>query len=159
MTKYFTGVKTVEELRKMYRELLRKYHPDNKNGSTEITQQINAEYDRLFTILSKETQSDSQSYTYNKDDENKAFKEVLNHIIHINADIEIIGSWLWVHGGYEYRELLKSIGFKYAPKKKSWCWHYGEYRRYHNKEVSLAEIRMKYGSQSVSHKSKQYVLN
>lgn len=159
MTKYFTGVKTVEELRKMYRELLRKYHPDNKNGSTEITQQINAEYDRLFTILSKETQSDSQSYTYNKDDENKAFKGVLNSIIHINADIEIIGSWLWVHGGYEYRELLKSTGFKYAPKKKSWCWHYGEYRRYHNKEVSLDEIRMKYGSQSVSHKSKQYVLN
>ena len=159
MTKYFTGVKTVEELRKRYRELLRKYHPDNKNGSTEITQQINAEYDRLFAILSKETQSDSQSHTYNKDDENKAFKEVLNSIIHINADVEIIGSWLWVHGGYEYRELLKSTGFKYAPKKKSWCWHYGDYNRYHRKEISLDEIRMKYGSQSVSHKSKQYVLN
>ena len=61
MTKYFTGVKTVEELRKRYRELLRKYHPDNKNGSTEITQQINAEYDRLFAILSDKAQSDSQS--------------------------------------------------------------------------------------------------
>ena len=149
MMKWFKNVTTVEELRKEYRRLLKLYHPDNENGSVEVTQEINAEYDRLFTILSKETQSDSQSYTYNKDDENKAFKEVLNHIIHINADIEIIGSWLWVHGGYEYRELLKSIGFKYAPKKKSWCWHYGEYRRYHNKEVSLNEIRMKYGSQSV----------
>lgn len=159
MTKYFTGVKTVEELRKRYRELLRKYHPDNENGSTEITQQINAEYDSLFVILSKETQSDNQSPTYDKDDENKAFKEILNSIIHINADIEIIGSWLWVHGGYEYRELLKSIGFKYAPKKKCWCWHYGDYNRYHKKEISLDEIRMKYGSQSVSHKSKQYALN
>lgn len=58
MTKYFTGVKTVEELRKRYRELLRKYHPGNENGSTEITQQINQEYDRLFAILSKEKKSD-----------------------------------------------------------------------------------------------------
>ena len=59
----------------------------------------------------------------------------------------------------KYRELLKSINFKYAPKKKSWCWHYGDYNRYHKKEVSLDEIRMKYGSRSVNHKSKQYVLN
>ena len=159
MTKYFAGVQIVEEIRNGYRELFRTYQPDNSNGSTEVSTERTTEYDRLFTILSKETQSDSQSYTYNKDDENKAFKEVLNHIIHINADIEIIGSWLWVHGGYEYRELLKSTGFKYAPKKKSWCWHYGEYRRYHNKEISLDEIRMKYGSRSVNHKSKQYVLN
>ena len=160
MKKWFKDVTTIEELRKRYRELLKMYHPDNENGSVEVTQEINAEYDRLFfAILSKKTQSDNQSHAYNTDDENKAFKEAINSIIHINADIEIIGSWIWVHGGYEYRELLKSTGFKYAPKKKSWCWHYGDYNRYHKKEISLDEIRMKYGSQSVSHKSKQYVLN
>jgi len=91
--------------------------------------------------------------------ENEAFKAVINDIIHINADIEIIGSWVWVHGGYEYRELLKSVGFRFAPKKKCWCWHYGEYRRHHSKEVSLDEIRMKYGSQTVNSKSKQYALS
>lgn len=35
--KYFTGIKTVEGLRKRYRELLKKYHPDNENGSVEVT--------------------------------------------------------------------------------------------------------------------------
>ena len=112
MMKWFKNVTTVEELRKENRRLLKLYHPDNENGSVEVTQKINAEYDRLFAILSKETQSDNQSHAYNTDDENKAFKEVINSIIHINADIEIIGSWIWVHGGYEYRELLKSTGFK-----------------------------------------------
>jgi hypothetical protein len=149
--KWFTDVKTVEELRKQYRELLKKYHPDNENGSVEITQQINAEYDRLYAILSHDNTTGTQSHTYNKDEENTAFKELIKHIVHINADIEIIGSWVWVHGGYEYRELLKSVGFKYAPKKKCWCWHYGEYHRKHNREISLAEIREKYGSQKVSH--------
>lgn len=159
MMKWFKNVTTVEELRKENRRLLKLYHPDNENGSVEVTQKINAEYDRLFAILSKETQSDNQSHAYNTDDENKAFKEVINSIIHINADIEIIGSWIWVHGGYEYRELLKSTGFKYAPKKKCWCWHYGDYNRYHKKGISLDEIRLKYGSQSVNHKFKQYALN
>ena len=37
------------------------YHPDNEKGSVEITQEINAEYDRLFAILSKEERTDYQS--------------------------------------------------------------------------------------------------
>lgn len=78
--KWFKNVTTVEKLRKEYRRLLKLYHPDNENGSVEVTQEINAEYDRLFAILSKETQSDNQSHAYNTDDENKAFKEVLNSI-------------------------------------------------------------------------------
>ncbi|MDY2789161.1 MAG: J domain-containing protein [Lachnospiraceae bacterium] len=155
MNRWFAEVKTVEGLRKRYRELLKKYHPDNENGSIEATQEINAEYDRLFAILSKENKSDSQSYTYDDKAENEAFKAVINNIIHINADVEIIGSWIWVHGGYEYRELLKSMGFRYAPKKKCWCWHYGEYHRYHKGEVSLAEIRAKYGSEHIKHQTEQ----
>lgn len=161
MNKWFANVKTVEALRKKYRELLKQYHPDNPNGSIQITQEINAEYDRLFTILSKEEQAEEQSSTYDKTAENTAFKAVLNQIININADIEIIGSWIWVQGGYNYRELLKSINFKYAPKKKAWCWHYGEYHRHHSKEVSLDQIRSKYGSQKIKNKSRerQFVLN
>ena len=62
--KYFAGVKTIEELRKRYRTLFKKFHPDNENGSVDVTQEINVEYDDLFAILSKEKQSDSQSYTY-----------------------------------------------------------------------------------------------
>ena len=30
MNRWFAEVKTVEELRKRYRELLKKYHPDNE---------------------------------------------------------------------------------------------------------------------------------
>jgi len=62
--KWFKNVTTVEELRKEYRRLLKLYHPDNENGSVEVTQEINAEYDRLFAILSKETQSDNNLHTY-----------------------------------------------------------------------------------------------
>ena len=157
--KYFTGIKTIEELRKRYRELLKKYHPDNENGSVEVTQEINMEYDRLFAILSKENKTDKKNTDDDKQAENDAFKAVINKIIHINAEVEIIGSWIWVHSGYECRELLKSVGFKFAPKKKCWCWHYGDYVRYHKSEVSLDEIRQKYGSQRVQGKYKQAAIS
>lgn len=153
--KWFAEVKTVEELRKRYRVLLKKYHPDNEHGSVEITQEINEEYNRLFDVLSKENVTDEQSSAYDKMEENEAFKEVVNSIIHIKAEVEIIGSWIWVHGGYEYRELLKSIGFKFAPKKKCWCWHYGEYRKRGKTEVSLEDIRAKYGSRKVKNQTEQ----
>lgn len=49
--RYFKNVETLEELRKQYKELLKKYHPDNPNGSTKATQEVNAEYDNLFKVL------------------------------------------------------------------------------------------------------------
>lgn len=33
---YFKNVNTLEELRKQYKELLKQFHPDNANGSTEV---------------------------------------------------------------------------------------------------------------------------
>ena len=32
--KYFKNVETLEELRKQYKDLLKKYHPDNPQAST-----------------------------------------------------------------------------------------------------------------------------
>ena len=156
MTKYFTGVKTVEELRKKYRRLLKKYHPDNENGSVEVTQEINAEYDLVFSILSKEEHSDSQSYTQ---EENEQFKAILNAIIGYNITIEIIGNWIWCFNCYAYKDQLKSLGFTWCSKKKAWVWHSGEYHRHHKKEIPLNDIRTKYGSQTVRKQAHQYSLN
>ena len=59
MRKWFKDVKMVEELRRRYRALLKVYNFDNEQGSVEITQEINAEYDFLFAQFSKESKSDS----------------------------------------------------------------------------------------------------
>ena len=159
MIKWFKGVKTVEELRKRYKELLRTHHPDN-GGNVSDMQEINAEYDALFERLSKEETKDSQSYGYDKTEENKAFKEVLSKVININADVEICGEWIWIEkGSYEYRELLKECGFHYASRKKAWYWHFGTYNRISKREISLDEIRQKYGSTKVNHRTKQFVIS
>ncbi len=156
MNKWFTGVTTIEQLRKRYRELLKKYHPDNGGGSVEVTQEINAEYDRVFAVLSHENSLCRETPTHDEKAENKAFKEVLNQIINLDMDIEIIGNWIWCFKCFAVKDRLKELGFRYAPKKKAWTWHFGEYSRYHKGEIPIDDIRAKYGSQKVTRQSKQF---
>ena len=58
--KYFKNVETLEQLRKQYRDLLKKYHPDN-GGSEEITKEINNEYEQLFKVLKNRHSNESKS--------------------------------------------------------------------------------------------------
>lgn len=156
--KWFKEIKDVETLRKQYRELLKKHHPDN-GGNEETMKEINLEYDRLFADL-RRFSSDSGECTGEEEKAgDEAFKAVLNEIVNFNMKIEIIGSWIWAFDSYPYRSQLKELGFKWAAKKKAWTWHYGEYRKYHKGEVSLDEIRSKYGCKTVNRKTRQCALN
>lgn len=155
--KWFTNVHTVEELRKQYRQLMKKHHPD-VGGNTEDAKEINAEYERLFAILSRQEPQErpqgEQEYkdtTEDKTAEDRAIRAVLDALAGIDADVEIIGSWVWVtRNSYPYKELLKSLNFRYASKKRAWYFHADEYRRRSKREVTLDEIRAKYGSERVN---------
>ena len=167
MNKYFKDVNTLEELRRQYRDLLKKYHPDNANGSTQATQEINAEYDKLFKVLKNRHESKSADNTENNtktdfnanmyDWENdKALRETLQKIINFNGiEITICGQWLWVSGNtYSYKKELKEIGFKWASQKKMWFWHSENFRKKSRKTLSMEEIQNYYGSTKVKTNTK-----
>jgi len=156
MSKWFEDVGTIEELRKRYRELLKRYHPDNPNGSVEATQEINKEYDATFVLLSKENKLYSQSYT---DEENERFKAILNEITAFNMTVQIIGSWIWCFDCYQYKDQLKSLGFTWCSKKRAWVWHSEPYHRHHKKEIPLSQIKGKYGCQTIRKQSFQYSID
>lgn len=58
MKNYFKNVKSYEELKSQYKELLKSNHPDN-GGDVEVMKEINIQYDALFMIWKnrKETES------------------------------------------------------------------------------------------------------
>ena len=162
--KYFKNVSTLEDLRRQYKELLKKYHPDNPQGSTTATQEINAEYDRLFKVLKDKHESKSDktadntahkqtSYNANMYDweNDKALREILQKIINFDGiEIELVGVWLWVSGNtYRYKKELKEIGFKWASQKKQWYFHTDGYRKKSRKSLSMDDIRSYYGSTKV----------
>ena len=157
--KYFNNVGTLEELRKQYKELLKKFHPDNPNGSTEATQEINAEYDKLFLILkdkhdskadSQDNKSSYEDMRYNFEEDEK-LREVLSKIITFTGiNIEIIGNWIWIDGyTYGYKDEVKAMGFKWAREKKKWYFHTEAFRKRSHKKLSIDDIRNYYGSTEV----------
>lgn len=156
---YFKNVNTLEELRKQYKELLKQYHPDNPNGSTEATQAINAEYDKLFKVLkdkheSKQTNTDGAKADFNANkydfEADEKLREMLSKIINFNGvTIEVIGNWLWCFDSYQYRKDLKELGFKYASQKRAWYYHTEPFRKRSNRKLSMDDIRSYYGSTEV----------
>ena len=58
MTKYFKGIKSFEDLKKQFRELLKVNHPDN-DGDAEKMKEINVEYDALFPIWKNRTEQET----------------------------------------------------------------------------------------------------
>lgn len=160
--KYFSNVITLEDLRKQYKELLKKFHPDNPQGSTEATQAINAEYDNLFKVLKarhehKASDSDkaktSKSYEDMKYDfsEDEKLRKILQNIItYAGINIEIIGCWIWVDGNtLAYKDNLKALGFKWAREKKKWYFHTEAFRKKSRKKLDINDIRNYYGSTEV----------
>ena len=157
---YFKNVTTLEELRKQYKELLKKYHPDNINGSTETTQEINTEYDNLFKVLKDRHEKETTDNTTGKADfnnkkydfsEDKALREVLQKIINYeDINIEIVGCWIWVDGNtYNYKDSLKAVGFRWAREKKKWYFHTEAFRKRSHKKLSMEDIRDLYGSTEI----------
>ena len=163
MNKYFENIRTLEELRKQYKVLLKMHHPDNGGNVSEM-QEINAEYDRLFKILKDQHESKSDKTTdstankqtsYNANmydwENDRSLREVLQKIINLDGiEIEIVGAWIWVSGNtYSYKKELKEIGFKWASQKKQWYFHTDAYRKKSHKSLSMDDIRNYYGSTKV----------
>lgn len=151
--KYFKNITTLEELKKEYKRLAKKYHPDLNGGTTnDIMKEINAEYDNLFNkVKNFHVNSEGKTYEKQTDETSELFRNIINNIINFNIDIEIIGTWVWCFNSYEYRDQLKALGFKYSANKKAWCWHSEKYRARKSKKT-LAEIRDKYGSEIIKEK-------
>lgn len=157
---YFVNCKCVEELKKEYRELCFKYHPDvNKEANAnEIMKQINVEYAKEFERLKNvfrnkagEIYEDAKPVSETAED----FQEIIDKLISLEGiTIELIGRWIWVTGNTKgHKEILKGLKFRWCKNKKAWSWHRPEEKIYNNKEQDLDEIRSKYRSTVFNNKS------
>ena len=154
MKSYFENVKTIEELKRQYKTLAFKYHPD-RGDKVEEMQAINAEYDLLFARV-KNVHETADGKTYTKEqgaDIPDNFREIINAIINFDCTIELCGSWLWVFNAYEYRKELKELGFFWCSSKKAWAWTDKPSENKHR--LTLEEIRRLHGSEIIKEEEKK----
>lgn len=142
---YFKNVTTIQELKKQYRNLIMKYHPDlNKEDTTEIMQEINSEYNTLFTKV-KNSFSNKNGEIYQKENTENIndFKDIINKIVTFkNCKIEIIGNWLWISGDTKhYKDILKSLKFNWINNKKAWAYHQDKYFKKSKNTYTLDDLR------------------
>jgi len=149
--KYFNNVKTIEELKKEYRKLCFKNHPD-KGGSTETMQIINNEYDNLFERLKNGYNDNLKEGQRPFTETSEEYREILLQIIFLEGlEIELCGTWLWVGGETRsHKEALKEAGFKWAKRKCMWYWHSGDYKPKSRGRYDMGQIRATHGSTSIT---------
>ncbi len=142
---YFKNVKTIQELKKQYRDLVMQYHPDlNKEDTTKIMQEINAEYNNLFSkVKNLFTNKDGKIYEKENTESVNNFKNIINKLVTFkDCKIEIIGNWIWVSGETKnYKEILKSLKFNWINNKKAWAYHQEKYFKKTKKVYTLEDLR------------------
>lgn len=152
--KWFKDINSLDELRKAYKKLVVKHHPDN-GGSDEAIKSINAEYDIIFKKFkagyehsdSYKNTTERQRQTYNTVKDQKLREMVIKLSKYPKLTVEICGVWIWVSGDTKaYKEELKALGLHYARNKKSWYIHFDDFVKYGKKSASMQYIREKYGS-------------
>ena len=160
--KYFENVKTLEDLKKEYKKLALKLHPDvNKDrDTTEEFKAMQNEYEALFERV-KNQHMNAQGEMYTKDVEETVneYRDIIDKIIFFqDCTIEIIGNWIWISGDTKnYKETLKELKFRWAPNKKAWSYHNGTYRKQTKKKYSLEDLRNSFESTRINNKQMELI--
>jgi curved DNA-binding protein CbpA len=76
---YFSKINSLAELKKQYRKLAIENHPD-KGGSTEVMQQINLEFEKLFAIWKDDKRTVETATGYEGDYNDSSAKEYTDYV-------------------------------------------------------------------------------
>ena len=76
---YFSKINSLAELKKQYRKLAIENHPD-KGGSTEVMQQINLEFEKLFAVWKDDKRTVETATGYESDYNDSSAKEYTDYV-------------------------------------------------------------------------------
>ena len=145
---FFTNINSLEELKKVYRELCKVHHPD-KGGDNETMKRINLEYSYIL----ENSRFDFKGS--NVEIEEKIREIIEKTIILQGLIVELCGRWIWFSGNsFEHKETLKKLGCRFASKKRLWYWHDPNEVSKNKKVMDMSDIRNIHGSKVYSNEKK-----
>jgi hypothetical protein len=154
---YFEHCQSVEEAKKLFRQLLKQHHPDIAGVEGEaVTKKIIAQFNSFlngFMFYSFNSYYEDKEWKPNAEAVTP-FQEVLRKIIHLDCQIEIIGYWIYCFNSKEVKEQLKELGFWFSGKHKAWVYS-GKPKKGRAGKETLDEIRAKKGSQKIEKEEKE----
>lgn len=147
MFKTLTEATTLEELKKAYRTLAKKHHPDHANddGGNFIKLQ------ELFESLFNKLKSNDKDAWKHKSQTPSEFMSLINKLMEFaNLEVEQVGGWLYVTGSgtYNAKEQLKALKFWWSSKHKAWIYS-GEQGKT-KRMATKVNPRQVYGSEKIA---------
>jgi len=157
-TNYFYQCITLDEVKKLYRELCKVNHPD-KGGDLETMQAINSQYSKAIKMIAAGQNLNSEDLEAEILSA-EAYQAAVNKTVHLEGiTLELVGSWLWITGNTrQHKDILKTEPAKFTWAKKkddfsAWFFRTSEHKAPNKgSKKSLDDIRNKYGSQQITGK-------
>lgn len=152
MYKWFKSCKYAEEGKKLYHELVKKFHTDNGGTDETVIKEINIEFSAWWKDHKNLHYSADKHEEYTQETEETAeeFIEIISKLSHMQGiAVELCGTWLWITGNtYPYREELKVLGARFSSTKKAWYYACGLGRK-HRGTKTMKQIRLEFGSRKM----------
>lgn len=148
--KWFKGINNLKDLKKAYRALAMRWHPDHEGGDLKTMQEINAEYDKLNNEL-PDINAEGQEYQPKERENPEMFRAAVVAVQNLfGVDVELCGNWIWCTGNTRtYKDTFKAAGYKWSANKCAWYWHPEGYRKHGKKSYTMDQIREMHGSSSI----------
>jgi hypothetical protein len=128
---WMAGANTLDDLKKLYRVLAFRYHPDRPGGDTATMQQINAEFEQAKRLLEAPAAGRRYSAPGSKQNNNTNHAgqpsaaaiqaAILARYLCPGVHIEYQGAEVIARGAtYENREKLKELGYWWSAEHRYW---------------------------------------
>jgi len=152
---YFSAVSTVEEIKKLYRKLCSKFHPD-RGGDLEIMKTVNVQYKESLAGNHGQKSTDNfgkeHTYYYNEHVED-ALMEKIQELLALNmtgVEVALIGVWIWVTGDNtkDYRTQFKNLKLRWHSKRQAWYFQTSKKRTKYKRNFSMDDMAHAYGYQT-----------
>lgn len=147
MRNYFSECKTQEDVKRVYREMAKKLHPDN-GGDAEEFKRLQSQYDEAAKRCWNFHET-AEGETYEKESAQtpEEYREIIETLMRFeNITVEVIGTWIWVTGDtYPIHEQLKEMHFFFSGPKKAWYNNGSETKGHRRGRYTMNQVRKKYG--------------
>ena len=169
--KHFEGCLSAQEIKNIFKILVRKHHPD-LGGDEETIKEVNNEYHQVlktckvsgFTGFEKNEENEEKKeypFVYDSELETVLQMKVISLLIlseKAGFSISVLGSWIWIEDtkkeDIETREQLKELKCTWNFKRSCWCFN-STGKRSRSSKLSLDGLKEVYKATTVK---KRYLL-
>lgn len=138
---------TIADIKKHFRELSKKYHPD-KGGTDEQFRELYNEYEYLIKHFIEKEYKDVRM--------SEMVKALIDELMYYeDMELEVVGDWLWVDTDRKNDKLLKDLGFFWSSKHSKYYYSGSTKKVTKCSSYSMQDMRNMMGNKKIAKKEKE----